>query len=627
VQQQLSFPVIRQVRLLAVRAGPFLRSPVGSRAVSVAALSVGFIAVALAARWVFSAAFHTFFIEDDFVHFWRNRTPSAAISNVIGALLNPSATGKPLAYLYYFADQAISGADPALYHDVLFVTHALNGVLLAVLLRLLYGHLLLPALAATLFVLYPTNATTLSWSVLIPDVVGAALALSGLIAAALWLNHPTIGRLVTAWLFCLGAALSKEAYLPVPLVAAILMLGGPVIAPRLATGTVAPLRQRLIAGAPLLAISVVLGIRILAFGTPDLRGYPVDYSLPRLASNLVLYLGYWTQGLTFAPSPSAERMAPLILALGVAAVGLLALGRATIHLAFWLTMFPVMLLPVLFLTEHREPYYIYFAQIGLVVPTAFLVSKAVSAARLISLQPGGRAALIGALCIIVGVLVIGARLVATDLATDHWVSKRASVIEPWWERLRAQLPHPPSTANLVFLGSTNWFDAGHEFYSTHGGTGMNFLYQEPSLETTWPIEVDGQFSVVPISAARHYEVFVTNFWQHEGFVRYLTISEGEISTHQGVADVLSNGGTRSIAGRSEEMLLLGALLESPHSGIGVHLMCQSVSVDSFRLEAGPRVEDRVLAVALWQVPPRCGSRLTLRVESPELARWFVLARR
>lgn len=628
MQRQFSLPIIRQVRLLIVRGGPNLRSPVSSRAVSVAALSLGFIAAALAVRWVFSAAFHTFFIEDDFVQFWRNRTPSAALSNVIGTLLDPTATGKPLAYLYYFADQAISGADPTLYHAVLFVTHALNGVLLAVLLRFLYGHLLLPTVAATLFVLHPMNATTLSWSVLIPDLVGGALALGGLLAAAKWLTQRTIWRVATACLLSLGAALSKEAYLPVPLVAGTLILAGPLIAPRLAGTTLAPIRERLIAGAPLVAITVVLGVRILAVGTTDIPGYSVDYSLPRLASNLVLYFGYWTQGFTFLPSHTADRIAPLILAVGVATVGFLALRRATIHLAFWLAVFPVMLVPVLFLSEHQEPYYIYFAQIGLVVPTAFLMIKVFSAAKLSSFRPVARAAQLLALGLIFVALVIGARYVAADLTAGHWVSKRASVIEPWWEGLRAAVPHPLPTATLVFLGSKNWFDAGHEFYSTGSGTGMNFLYQEPGLETSWPAELNGQLLTVPMSDTRQYEVFVTNFWQHEGFVRYLTVSEGEISMHLGVADVLSNErGTGSIAGRSEEMLLIGTLLESPHAGAEVHLICQSAPVDSFRLEPSAARADRILAVALWQVPPACGPDLTMMVESPELTRWFVLGRR
>ena len=118
---------------------------------------------------------------------------------------------RPVVMLSYAVDYALNGEDPSGYHATNILIHALNGILVFLLLEQLFARRAFSLLSALFFALHPIRTEAVA------SIVGRAESLSACLALAAWLlyiRHCKSGRLrwlsLSVALFIL-AVLSKES--------------------------------------------------------------------------------------------------------------------------------------------------------------------------------------------------------------------------------------------------------------------------------------------------------------------------------------------------------------------------------------------------------------------------------
>lgn len=183
---------------------------------------------------------------------------------------------RPLMLLSLFVDRLLFGLSPAGYHVHSLLWHLLAVGALAATLRIRLGPA--PALiAASVFALHPKQSEAVVWVASRNDPMAAAFGFS-----ALWaLSGPTVGgaRLALASLLALGAMLSKESVILLPLLLGLLDLG---------TGQRPELRRYL---AVVIGIGAGLSMRLLA-GVHG-AGFPGASGWSLLGRNGLELLGTW----------------------------------------------------------------------------------------------------------------------------------------------------------------------------------------------------------------------------------------------------------------------------------------------------------------------------------------------
>ena len=223
-----------------------------------------------------------------------------------------SANWHPLTWLSHMLDVSVFGLDPGAHHWVSVLLHALNTVLLFLVLRGLTGALWRAAFAAALFGLHPLHVESVAWIAERKDVLSALFWLLAIGAYARYARQPSRERyLVVAAAFALGL-LSKPMVVTLP---AVLLLLDAWPLGRWSPTEPRPwtrLRPLLVEKLPLFALSLVSSVvtwyaQSASAATGTLSSYPL---VERLSNAVVSYGTYlaktvWPASLgVFYPHPS-----------------------------------------------------------------------------------------------------------------------------------------------------------------------------------------------------------------------------------------------------------------------------------------------------------------------------------
>ncbi|TMA33978.1 MAG: tetratricopeptide repeat protein [Deltaproteobacteria bacterium] len=122
----------------------------------------------------------------------------------------------PLVVLSLMLDATLFGVDPAAFHAVNAVLHALDAVLVYVLLRLLTGAIWPSAIAAALFALHPLRVESVAWVSGRKDVLSAAFGFSALIAYVRFAARGSRRAYAGALVLTVAALLSKATWVSLP---------------------------------------------------------------------------------------------------------------------------------------------------------------------------------------------------------------------------------------------------------------------------------------------------------------------------------------------------------------------------------------------------------------------------
>ena len=114
------------------------------------------------------------------------------------AFLNDSYPGRPLRELSYLLDYSLFGMEPAGWHIQNNFWHGLNGILLFLLGRHLFGSNLPALLAALLFLLHPLQVEVVGHLSHRKDLLATTFALASMLSYALFFT--SIGRKRWVWL-------------------------------------------------------------------------------------------------------------------------------------------------------------------------------------------------------------------------------------------------------------------------------------------------------------------------------------------------------------------------------------------------------------------------------------------
>jgi len=100
----------------------------------------------------------------------------------------------PLTWISLMIDHGLSGMNPSSYHATNIVLHALNAVLLLLVLHQLTGSLYRSAFVAALFALHPIHVESVAWISERKDVLSTMFWFLGIWAYLLYLRKPSAGR-------------------------------------------------------------------------------------------------------------------------------------------------------------------------------------------------------------------------------------------------------------------------------------------------------------------------------------------------------------------------------------------------------------------------------------------------
>jgi protein O-mannosyl-transferase len=279
----------------------------------------------------------------------------------------------PLTWLSHMLDVELFGLDAGRHHLTSVFLHALNGVLLYLVLLRMTGAIWQAALAAVLFALHPLRVESVAWIAERKDVLCGLFWILTLAAYARYVERPAAGRYALVVLAFCAALMSKPMAVTLPIVL-LLLDYWPLKRPF-------AIREKL----PLFALSAAASL--VTFLVQRGGGAVLTAGeLPpatRAANAIVSYAAYllktlWPSDLAaFYPfrAPAAWEVAAAATAL--AAITAFALQRRFL-LTGWL-WFVVTLLPVIGLVQvglqARADRYTYLPSIGLAMMLAWAVPR------------------------------------------------------------------------------------------------------------------------------------------------------------------------------------------------------------------------------------------------------------
>lgn len=197
----------------------------------------------------------------------------------------------PMTWVSLMLDRSLAGAGPAGFHRTNLILHAINSVLLMLVVRSMTGSTWRAAVLAALWAVHPLRVESVAWASERKDVLAAFFGLLTIAAYLAYVHKPDRQRyLALALLFAL-CVLSKSAWVSLPFV--LLLLDFWPLR-RTADGTTPALVSLLREKLPLLGISALACVATLvaqsrgdAIGSLD--NYPV---LERLGNAIVAYGSY-----------------------------------------------------------------------------------------------------------------------------------------------------------------------------------------------------------------------------------------------------------------------------------------------------------------------------------------------
>jgi tetratricopeptide (TPR) repeat protein len=279
----------------------------------------------------------------------------------------------PLTWLSHMADIQLFGLNPGPHHLMNVLLHAVNTVLLFLLLLRMTGARWRSALVAALFALHPLHVESVAWVAERKDVLSSFFFMVALLLYVRYTESPSRGKfLLTLGAFALGL-MAKPMLVTLPLVLLLLdywplgRLQSGQIALSRATTFPAPFqasgfRDLILEKVPFLALSTVSGIiTILAQqkggAVSSVETVPITFRMVNALWSYVLYLGKTVWPLNLAviyPLPSTLTFARgLFASVGLAGISVLAIRSVRKYpwfLVGWL-WYLITLLPVIGLIQ------------------------------------------------------------------------------------------------------------------------------------------------------------------------------------------------------------------------------------------------------------------------------------
>lgn len=123
----------------------------------------------------------------------------------------------PLTWISYMVDVSVSGPQPSGFHRTNVVLHALNSLLLMLLLWRATGSWLPSALVALLFALHPLRVESVAWVTERKDVLSTAFLLGAMHLYLDYVRQPSSRRMIFVALAMLGGLLAKPMVVVLPL--------------------------------------------------------------------------------------------------------------------------------------------------------------------------------------------------------------------------------------------------------------------------------------------------------------------------------------------------------------------------------------------------------------------------
>lgn len=335
----------------------------------------------------------------------------------------------PLTWISLQIDHVFFGFEPAGYHLVNVVLHALSAVLLYLALARMTGSPWPSAFVAAVFAVHPLHVESVAWAAERKDTLSGVFWMLTLVAYGSYAARPrSVARyLLVAACFSLGL-LAKPMLVSLPLVLLLLDIWPLGRLRREGSGALADpaqLRRVLLEKLPLLAIAaavsaVTVAVQREAGAMSDDDMLPLPLRLMNALDSYVIYVfdSFWPSGLAvFYPHPMTAS-SPWI-----AGASALALAGMTVLFARFVASRPyllvgwfwylVTLLPVIGLVQvgmqARADRYMYLPQIGLTIALAWGARDALAPSR------AGRVALA-----VGGAVAVAALSLCTWRQLPHW---------------------------------------------------------------------------------------------------------------------------------------------------------------------------------------------------------------
>lgn len=354
------------------------RSVFARTASPVGVLVAGVSACTIASLITYRPRLHDYFVFDDFI--WLRAVRNHPFLEVMHrGFTFPNASPfdevtlfwRPLADLYFYAARPL-GLDPAPFHGVNFLAHAMVGGLAILLIWRLHGNLAAGAVSGLLFVMAPTYDFAVVWISQISELFGASAVLGALLTYRLYLiadERPARFLWATLGFVILGF-LAKES--------TVIVIG---LLPALAA-SLSPLERRrgwrevAMSLGPILLLGAVFGVFMLVYQLKNDNG---SYEIgPHMVRNIGDYLRWMVLPFDFG----SHELARSILATAFVAAGLLATLLRQRSLAFlfvWTMIALVLFSGFSFGIELRYTYLATIPFVAFVVTGAFTVAKAAPA--------------------------------------------------------------------------------------------------------------------------------------------------------------------------------------------------------------------------------------------------------
>lgn len=324
----------------------------------------------------------------------------------------------PLTWISLAADMSIYRGNPAGLHLTSILLHALNSVLLMLVLRAITGSAWRSALAAALFAVHPLRVESVVWITERKDVLSLLFGLLALWAYIGYSRAPSVGRYLTAALCLALGLMAKPMLVTMPVVFVLLDWWR-----RVQTGRGSP--EPFIRLLPLFLISAASAIATFIAQLEWGNLVPQEH-LPfgiRAANALVSYVAYvrkmvWPCDLAvYYPHPEtgipAWKTAASSAVVLLSAFGTWRYRKSTPHVFVGLLWYAVTLLPVIGVVQAGNQAmadrYTYLPMIGLLIALAWSLPEPVTFTRKAAV---GTAA----------VLAIGLLTAQTRAETLHWRS-------------------------------------------------------------------------------------------------------------------------------------------------------------------------------------------------------------
>ena len=296
----------------------------------------------------------------------------------------------PLTSISHMLDVQLFGLAPAGHHAVSLALHALNAVLLAIVLARLTGAWGRSVIVAALFALHPLRVESVAWVAERKDVLSGLLFVLAIEAYRRWAERPGPGRY--AWLFGVFALglMSKPMLVTLPFVLVLLdawplgRLAGPGVgaAPRPGAAPTRPLAA--LVGEKWALLALAAASAAVTFLVQRKTGAVTTMALippaERICNALIApwrYIGMTLWPVRLAPyyphgaSPDVAGAVAALVALVLATWGALRLARRRPYLAVGWLWYLGMLVPVIGLIQvgrqaHADRY-TYLPAIGLLI--------------------------------------------------------------------------------------------------------------------------------------------------------------------------------------------------------------------------------------------------------------------